>query len=142
MNPALLADLVVVAHLLFVMFAVAGGLLVLRWRWLAWLHLPAAAWAMLVELNGWICPLTPLENSLRRRAGEAVYQQGFVEQYLLPLLYPPALTHQTQLILGSGVLVINLVIYALVWRVRRARQPVARSTSSARSVSDEETSTR
>lgn len=120
MNPSLLADLVVLLHLLFVVFAVAGGLLVLRWRWLALVHLPAAAWAVLVELRGWICPLTPLENALRKRAGEAAYQQGFVEEYLVPLLYPGALTHGTQLILATGVLLINLLVYAFIWRHLRA----------------------
>lgn len=137
MSAAVLADLVVLVHLLFVVFAVGGGLLVLRWPWLALAHLPAAAWAVLVELQGWICPLTPLENALRRRAGEAAYHQGFVEEYLVPVLYPAALTHRTQIILGAGVLLINLLVYAWVWRALRARHRDARSTSAASSSRDE-----
>ncbi len=138
MSYALLADLVVVAHLLFVVFALGGGLLVLRWPWLALAHLPAAAWAVLVEFKGWICPLTPLENSLRARAGEGVYQHGFVEEYLLPVLYPATLTYRMQLLLGAGVLLVNLLVYGWVWRTLRARQADQRSTSAASSVSDED----
>lgn len=117
---AWLADLVVVAHGLFILFAVAGGLLVLRWPRVAWLHLPAAAWGVLIEWFGWICPLTPLENTLRQAAGQAGYSGGFVERYLLPLIYPPGLTPAVQLWLGLVVLVVNVAIYALWWRRRRA----------------------
>lgn len=115
----LLADLVVVAHLLFVLFVVAGGLLVLRWPRLAWLHVPAAIWGALIEFAGWICPLTPLENRLRRLGGEVGYEGGFVEEYLLAILYPSGLTRTHQLVLGALVLVLNLVIYGYVlWRRR------------------------
>ncbi len=117
---AWLADLVVVAHGLFILFVVAGGLLVLRWPRVAWLHLPAAAWGVLIEWFGWICPLTPLENTLRKAAGQAGYSGGFVERYLLPLIYPPGLTPAVQLWLGLVVLVVNVAIYALWWRRRRA----------------------
>ncbi|WP_455284827.1 DUF2784 domain-containing protein [Cupriavidus necator] len=120
MMAAWLADLVVVAHGLFILFAVAGGLLVLRWPRVAWLHLPAAAWGVLIEWFGWICPLTPLENTLRQAAGQAGYSGGFVERYLLPLIYPPGLTPAVQLWLGLVVLVVNVAIYALWWRRRRA----------------------
>ncbi|MFS8976560.1 DUF2784 domain-containing protein [Cupriavidus necator] len=120
MMAAWLADLVVVAHGLFILFVVAGGLLVLRWPRVAWLHLPAAAWGVLIEWFGWICPLTPLENTLRKAAGQAGYSGGFVERYLLPLIYPPGLTPAVQLWLGLVVLVVNVAIYALWWRRRRA----------------------
>lgn len=116
----LLADGVVGLHLAFVLFVVAGGLLVLRWRWLAWIHLPAAAWGALIEFAGWICPLTPLENELRRRAGEAGYAGGFVEHYLLPVLYPSGLTRGVQIALGLLVLILNLAVYG--WIVRRGRR--------------------
>ncbi|MGH8495280.1 MAG: DUF2784 domain-containing protein [Gammaproteobacteria bacterium] len=111
-----LANAVVLLHLGFVLFVVLGGFLVLRWPWLVWLHLPAAAWGALIEFAGWVCPLTPLELWLRRAAGEVGYTGGFIEHYLLPLLYPAALTREVQIVLGLGVLAVNLVAYALVWR--------------------------
>lgn len=114
-----LADIVVVAHLLFVVFVVSGGALVLRWPRMAWLHLPALAWGMAVEYAGWLCPLTTIEQALHRQAGEAGYAGGFVEHYLLPILYPIGLTRQTQWLLGAVVLAFNAVIYALL--VRRLR---------------------
>jgi Protein of Unknown function (DUF2784) len=85
------------------------------------LHLPAAVWGALIEFQGWICPLTPLEKSLRAAAGQAGYRGGFIEHYLLPVLYPAGLTGQVQLILGSLVIVVNLIVYWLVLRRRRAR---------------------
>jgi hypothetical protein len=116
----LLADLTVVVHLAFVVFVVVGGLLALRWRWVAWLHVPAAVWGALIELQGWVCPLTPLEVKLRDMGGEAGYGGGFVEHYLLPLLYPGDLTRRHQVILGVFVVVLNLVVYGVVvWRARR-----------------------
>ncbi|MCY1212328.1 hypothetical protein D9M68_120670 [compost metagenome] len=117
---AWLADLVVIVHGLFILFVVAGGLLALRWPRVAWLHLPAAAWGVLIEWSGWICPLTPLENTLRQAAGQAGYSGGFVERYLLPLIYPAGLTPAVQLWLGLVVLVVNGAVYALWWRRRRA----------------------
>ncbi|PZX23448.1 conserved hypothetical protein; putative membrane protein [Cupriavidus phytorum] len=116
---AWLADLVVILHALFIVFVVAGGLLVLRWPRAAWVHLPAAVWGVLIEWAGWICPLTPLENTLRQAAGQAGYSGGFVERYLLPLIYPAGLTPAVQLWLGLVVLVVNVAIYALWWRRRR-----------------------
>jgi hypothetical protein len=112
----ILADLVVVVHLAFVAFAVAGALLVLRWRWVAWLHVPAAVWAALIEFAGWICPLTPLENRLRLRGGGWAYSSGFVERYILPVLYPGELTRELQIVLGVIVLAVNFAAYAWVWR--------------------------
>ena len=114
---AVLANLVVIGHLAFVAFVVLGGLLVLRWPRLAWLHLPCAAWGALVELAGWICPLTPLEQTFRERAGMGSYATSFLEHYLIPLIYPAGLTPQLQIWLGGGVLLVNGVIYA--WLLAR-----------------------
>lgn len=116
---AWLADLVLLVHLLFIVFAVGGGLLALRWRWMPWLHLPALAWGATVEFTGWICPLTPLENTLRRAAGAAGSAESFIERYLLPLIYPGELTRELQLVLGGALLLINAAVYALVWQRRR-----------------------
>jgi hypothetical protein len=116
----LLADLTVLAHLAFVAFAVAGGLLAVRWPRIVWLHLPAAGWAVFVELSGRVCPLTPLENWLRARGGEATYASGFVEQYLLPILYPASLSRELQWTLAALVVLANALAYAWVLR-RRAR---------------------
>jgi hypothetical protein len=112
-----LANLVLVVHLAFVIFVVIGGLLVLRWRSLAWLHVPACLWGALVELAGWVCPLTPLENRLWEQGGGLVYRTGFIEHYLLPLLYPATLTRSLQICLGLLVLAINLGLYGWIfWR--------------------------
>jgi hypothetical protein len=116
-----LADLVVVVHLAFVAFVVFGGLLVLRRPRLAWLHLPAAVWGVMIEFAGWMCPLTPLENAFRERGGEAGYSGGFVEHYLLPALYPSGLTRGVQLMLGSLVLALNLAVYGAILARRRSR---------------------
>lgn len=114
------ADLVVLAHLAFIVFVVLGGLLVIRWPRVAWLHLPAAAWGAVVELTGRVCPLTPLENRLRAAAGSAGYEGGFIEHYLIPLVYPPGLTRTHQIALGALVIIVNLGLYALA--IRRTRQ--------------------
>lgn len=113
------AVLVLLAHLAFVLFVVCGALFVLRRPRLAWLHLPAAAWGVFVELSGRGCPLTGLENLLRLRAGLAGYADGFVEHYIVGLLYPAALTRNTQFVLAGAVLAINLAVYARLWRRRR-----------------------
>ena len=115
-----LADLVLLAHVGFVAFVVIGGAAVLRWPRLAWVHLPAVIWAVLIEYAGWICPLTPLENALRQAAGETAYAGGFVEHYVVPVLYPPDLTHTVQVVLGSVVLLLNVLVYWQVARRRRA----------------------
>jgi hypothetical protein len=112
----LLADATVVLHLAFIVFVVCGGLLVARWPRVAWLHLPAAAWGAWVELAGWVCPLTPLEIWLRRRAGGPAYRSSFVEHYLLPVLYPAALSRELQWGLGALVLLVNAVVYFFVVR--------------------------
>jgi len=119
MLASLLADVVVLVHGLFIVFVVAGAALLRRWPQLVWLHLPAAAWGAYIEFSGAICPLTPLENRLRALAGEAGYAQGFVEHYLLPLIYPQALTHGIQLVLGVAVVAINALLYALWLHSRR-----------------------
>jgi hypothetical protein len=118
-----LADAVVVFHLLFITFAVVGGLLVMRWRRVMWLHLPAVAWAALVEVMSWPCPLTPLENRYRIRGGEAGYPGGFVEHYIWPVIYPDGLTDRVQFLIGTFVFCVNAVAYVIVitqWRRRRA----------------------
>ena len=115
-----LADAVAVFHLLFVVFAVTGGLLALRWPWIVWPHVPALAWGATVEFTGWTCPLTPLENWLRSAGGAAGYSGGFVDHYLLPLLYPASLDRELQLVLGLGLLGINALAYFLVWRRSRS----------------------
>lgn len=120
MGWRLLADAVVLVHLLFVLFVVAGGLLALRWPWITVAHLPALAWGAYVEFSGRLCPLTPLENRLRAAGGAAGYEGGFVEHYLLPVLYPGGLTPAVQWGLGAGLLAINAVVYgALLWRRSR-----------------------
>jgi hypothetical protein len=116
-----LADLVLVIHLAFVLFVVLGGLLALRCPRVAWVHLPAAVWGVLIEYTGWICPLTPLENSLRVRGGEAGYGGGFIQHYIQPVLYPAGLTRTTQLVLGSIVLILNVAAYGIVWSRSRRR---------------------
>jgi len=113
-----LADLTLCTHASFVLFVIFGGLLVLRWRWIAWLHLPAALWGAIVEFTGWICPLTPLENWLRAQGGKTSYRSDFIAQYLLPVLYPEDLTRDLQLLLGTVVVVLNAAVYWWVWRMQ------------------------
>jgi hypothetical protein len=115
---SLLADLVLVAHFLFVLFVALGGLLVLKWPRVAWAHVPAAAWGIAIEFAGWICPLTPLENRLRELAGESTYQGDFIGRYLLPVIYPEGLTREIQIALGAAALAGNAIVYAVVWRRR------------------------
>jgi Protein of Unknown function (DUF2784) len=117
----LLADLVLIVHLAFVVFVLWGGLLVLKWRWIAWLHLPAAVWGAVVEFTGWICPLTPLENWLREQGGEVSYRSDFIAEHLLPLLYPEELTGNLQLLLGTGVVVLNAAVYWGLWQMQMRR---------------------
>ena len=116
-----LADAVFALHLGFIAFAVLGAFCVLRYPRLAWLHVPAALWAVLIELFGWICPLTPLENALLRRAGETGYGEGFVAHYLVPLIYPAGLTPRIQLGIGLSVLALNAALYARIIRSAGAR---------------------
>ena len=110
----MLADLVVLLHFAFVLFVVFGGLLALRWPKVAYVHLPIAVYGVLIELVGWICPLTPLEKRLRESAGLQGYQGGFVEHYILPVLYPAGLTRGVQLVLAALVVGVNLVTYGAI----------------------------
>lgn len=114
MSYRLMADTVVVIHFAFTIFVLLGGILAIWWRKVVWLHIPAAVWGVLIEFAGWICPLTPLENRLRVKGGEAGYPGGFVEEYILPVIYPAGLTREIQIILGILVITVNLVIY---WKV-------------------------
>jgi hypothetical protein len=109
-----LADAVVLVHFAFVIFVVGGALLVLKWPRVAFVHLPAAVWGALIEFAGWICPLTPLENWLRMKGGVAGYGGGFIEHYILPVLYPPGLTRGVQVGLGAIVVLVNLGVYGWV----------------------------
>src|ERR1700704_4819854 len=113
----LLADLVLIVHLTFVIFVLCGGLLVVKWRCIARLPLPAVVWGAVVEFTGWICPLTPLEHWLRTQGGEAGYQDDFTTRYLLPILYPVDLTRDIQLLLGTVVIAVNAGIYYWFWRI-------------------------
>lgn len=116
-TPAVLvADLLVIAHLGFILFVVFGGFAAIRWPRTAWVHLPAAAWGAIVELAGWVCPLTPIENRLRIAGGDSAYSGDFIERYLLPVIYPTGLTREIQVALGIGVVALNLVAYAFVAR--------------------------
>jgi hypothetical protein len=117
----MLADILVLLHLLFVAFVVAGGFLLLRWPKIAWLQVPAAVWGAHIEFSSGICPLTPLENHLRALGGEAGYSVSFVERYLMPILYPANLTVPIQLVLGGLVVAVNLAAYALAYRAWKRR---------------------
>jgi len=122
---SILADLVLVLHLIFIGFVALGGLPVLRWPRLAWAHLPAVSWGALIEFGGWICPLTPLENRLRTMAGKPPYDGGFIEQYVTPIIYPPGLERGHQIMIGIAIVAFNLAIYSLAvrrWR-RQNNQP-------------------
>lgn len=120
MIERILADGVVMLHLGFILFACFGGFLSLRRNWVAWLHLPAVLWAATIEFRHGICPLTPLEQGLRRAAGEAGYRGSFIEHYLVPIIYPAGLDERLQYILGALVIVINLAVYG--WVLFRRRQ--------------------
>jgi Protein of Unknown function (DUF2784) len=141
----MLADLVVVFHFLFVLFVIFGGLLALRWRKIAYVHLPVAVYGALIELVGWICPLTPLEKRLRESAGLQGYEGGFVEHYILPVLYPSGLTRSVQVVLGTLVIGINLVVYATICTTtllairRRMPRPTTRNLA-ARNFADRQES--
>jgi hypothetical protein len=122
MGYGLVADLILVLHLLFIIFVLLGGLLCLYRAWWAWLHLPAMIWGVWVEWAGWICPLTPLENHFRHRAFEQGYQSGFTEHYLIPLIYPEQLTISLQWFLGGVIVIVNLCIYLCVLRKQLKQQ--------------------
>ena len=116
MGFRVLADATVVLHLGFVLFVVLGGLVVARWRRVAWVHVPAACWGAWIEFADWVCPLTPLENWLREQGGGTAYSSSFIEHYLLPILYPESLSRELQWVLGCMVLLINAVVYTVAFR--------------------------
>lgn len=108
------ADIIVLVHLMFIIFVVTGGLFVLKWPKIAWLHIPAAIWGALIEFAGWVCPLTPVENSLRAAGGKVAYQSGFINHYVIPVVYPAGLTREIQLVMGCMVIVLNILIYGML----------------------------
>ncbi|HUK21456.1 MAG TPA: DUF2784 domain-containing protein [Gemmatimonadales bacterium] len=121
MGYRLAANGVVLIHVLFVLFVVCGGFLTWRWPRLALIHIPAALWGVAIEFGGWICPLTPLENALRARAGLEGYPGGFIEHYVMPLLYPAGLERATQAWLGAFAFAVNAIAYGVLVRRRRGR---------------------
>lgn len=122
MNPSLVADGLVLLHALFIAFVVLGGFLALRWPAVAYLHLPCLLWGIAIELGGFICPLTPLENQWRLAAGAGGYSGGFIDHYIMPLIYPPGLTRGTQILLGLTLLVGNGLLYGYLRRKRSRRR--------------------
>ena len=116
---SLFADAVVLTHFLFIAFVICGGLLVIRWPKIAFVHLPAAVWGATVEISGWICPLTPLENHFRNLTGDTSYSGDFIARYLLPVIYPENLTTTIQQVLGILVIVINIIFYTIAIRKYR-----------------------
>jgi hypothetical protein len=118
----LFTDLIVLAHFLFIAFVICGGLLVIRWPKIAFIHLPAAAWGAIVEFSGSICPLTPLENHFRNLAGDVQYSGDFILRYLVPVIYPGNLTASIQTSLGILIIFINVISYTIVLRIRRSKR--------------------
>ena len=110
-----LATAVVVLHFAFILFVIGGAFLVLRWPVLKWVHLPVAAWGALIEIGGWICPLTTLENALLRRAGAAGYDEGFIAHYLVGVIYPNGLTRGMEFAIAVSVIAINVAVYRKVF---------------------------
>lgn len=125
MHYHLLANLTVLIHGLFIVFVISGGLLAWRWPKLVWMHLPALAWGLWIEISHSICPLTPLEKQFRQLAGEAGYDSGFIEHYLLPIIYPAGLTHDTQYLLAAILAAINLLAYGVLIKRRSTRHSSA-----------------
>lgn len=119
MTAKLIADILVIIHFTFIVFVVLGGFLVLKNSWVSILHIPSVLWAALLEIKGWLCPLTPLEHYFRQLSGSNDYTGGFIDHYLVALIYPDGLTREMQITLGFVVLGINLVIYSLVLVKRR-----------------------
>ena len=131
-SARVLATLVVLVHMAFVAFVVAGGALALRWPRVAWIHLPAAVWGAMIAIEGFICPLTPFENWLRVRGGATPYDTGFLEHYLLPVLYPVAMTRGLQIATGAFVVLVNALVYWRVLRRSRADEAVTKASTSTR----------
>ena len=110
----ILADLTVIAHLAFIIFVLFGGLLCFKWKWFYWVHVPAFIWGILIEIWGWICPLTPLENYFYRMSGKAGYAGGFIEHYIIPIIYPAGLTRTLQFIFAALVILTNIAVYYFI----------------------------
>ena len=119
MRARILANLVLAFHFVFVLFSVLGGFLVLWKRWIAWLHVPSVLWSSFVNLFSHVCPLTPIENRFRHLAGEAGYEEGFIQHYVAPLVYPGGMPRRMELIAGYSVLIWNAFVYAFVVLRRR-----------------------
>ncbi len=117
----LAANLIVVTHFAFIGFVILGGFIAIRWRRIAFFHFPTAIWGALIEFYGWVCPLTPLEKLLRKAGGGTEYSGGFIEHYIISPIYPPGLTREVQIVLGSLVVVINLVAYGWFFICRKDR---------------------
>jgi hypothetical protein len=135
MSYRVMADLIVVFHLAVVVFVIAGGLLLLWRRWVAWVHLPVVAWVIFAECFQRMCPLTFLENSLRDRGGGEAYQGDFVSHYIVPVLYPDGLTWRIQVALGIAIFVINVVVYAIAFGRKASPPPQGRSVGHSPNVS-------
>ena len=116
MFTQLIADLIILIHLGFILFVIFGGLLVIKWKKFIWLHIPAVLWGILIEFFGWICPLTTLENELRQINNSGGYESGFIEHYIIPIIYPLELTREIQILMGIAVIVINLLIYSIIFK--------------------------
>ena len=111
----LAVNITVLLHFAFIVFVIFGGLLVFKWRWLIWLHIPASIWAALIAMVGWICPLTPVENMLRHAAGGQIYTGSFIERYLVPVIYPTGLNREIFIAMGVFVIVINMIVYTILF---------------------------
>lgn len=109
------ADFIVLLHFSFIVFVLIGGLLVFKWRWLIWVHLPAAIWGALIVIVGWICPLTPIENMLRQAGGSEVYLTGFIQHYIEPVIYPSDLKPEIFIAMGIFVIVVNVIVYTIIF---------------------------
>ena len=120
-----LADLILMIHFSFILFVVFGGFIVLKWKKLIYFHIPAALWGAVIEITGWVCPLTPLEIALRVRAGTGFYTGGFIDHYLTPIVYPHGLTREIQYYLAAGVIIINAFAYYLVSRKLHASKSLS-----------------
>ena len=126
LDPLLISRALVVIHFAFLMFVIFGGFLVMWRLWVAWLHIPCAAWGVMIVAFGWICPLTPLENRFRAEAGLVAYEGGFIENYLLVVIYPPGLTRELQIVLAVSLAVLLVLQYGGAWRLHRRRLARAR----------------
>ncbi|WP_372684026.1 DUF2784 domain-containing protein [Desulfosarcina sp.] len=125
MIAGLAADIIMLVHLLFILFGALGGILVVKWRKVAFLHLPCVLWGVLIAFGGWICPLTPLEMHLRQLAGQAGYAGGFIDHYVMPIVYPAGLTRGMQIAFGVTLLTVNLLVYARML-VNRGSERISR----------------